>query len=56
VSVLDLNRPSGPHGAYIQTDLADRSSVDTALTAIDRPVNALFNNAGVNSSVGFAPP
>ena len=26
------------------------------LTAIDRPVNALFNNAGVNSSVGFASP
>jgi NAD(P)-dependent dehydrogenase (short-subunit alcohol dehydrogenase family) len=50
VTVLDLNRPSGPHDAFVATDLSDEQAVRAAITAIDNtgsPVHALFNNAGV---------
>ena len=47
VTVLDIKAPSGPHQTFLQTDLSDRAAVDAAIAAIDGPVDALFNNAGV---------
>ena len=47
VTVLDLKAPSGPHARFVETDLADPAAVDDAITAIDDPVDVLFNNAGV---------
>ena len=47
VTVLDLASPSGPHDAFIATDLSDEDAVRAAITSIDGPVHALFNNAGV---------
>jgi NAD(P)-dependent dehydrogenase (short-subunit alcohol dehydrogenase family) len=47
VTVLDVKAPSGPHQTYLQTDLSDRKAVDEAIAAIEGPVDALFNNAGV---------
>ncbi|MBV1916665.1 MAG: SDR family oxidoreductase [Sphingomonadaceae bacterium] len=47
VTVLDINQPSGPHSAYIQTNLADPASLDAAAAQIGGPIDALFNNAGV---------
>jgi NAD(P)-dependent dehydrogenase (short-subunit alcohol dehydrogenase family) len=47
VTVLDLNPPSGPHHAFIATDLSDEQSARAAIAAIENPVHALFNNAGV---------
>jgi NAD(P)-dependent dehydrogenase (short-subunit alcohol dehydrogenase family) len=47
VTVLDLKAPSGPHARFVETDLADPAAVDAAIAAIDGPVDALFNNAGV---------
>jgi len=47
VTVLDVKAPSGPHQTYLQTDLSDPKAVDEAIAAIEGPVDALFNNAGV---------
>ena len=47
VTALDLNPPSGPHDVFIATNLSDEQAVRQAIVAIDRPVHALFNNAGV---------
>lgn len=47
ITVLDVKEPSGPAQKFIRTDLADRTSVDAAVAAIEGPVHALFNNAGV---------
>ena len=47
VTVLDVKPPSGPHHAYLETDLGDERAVRNAIGAIDGPVHALFNNAGV---------
>ena len=50
VTVLDLNPPTGPHDAFVATDLADEHAVRAAITTIGdtgNPVDALFNNAGV---------
>lgn len=47
VSVLDVERPSGPHEAFYATDLSDDDAVRGALERIEGPVHALFNNAGV---------
>jgi len=47
VTVLDVKAPTGPHDVYVQTDLADPAAVDAAIAAIEGPVHALFNNAGV---------
>ena len=47
VTVLDLNRPSGPHDTFLATNLAEEAAVQSAIAAIDGPVHALFNNAGV---------
>jgi len=47
VTVLDIKAPTGPHNTFIATNLADPEAVDAAIAAIDGPVDALFNNAGV---------
>ena len=47
VTVLDLKEPSGPHDTFMQCDLSDQVAVTAAIAAIDGPVHALFNNAGV---------
>jgi NAD(P)-dependent dehydrogenase (short-subunit alcohol dehydrogenase family) len=47
VSVLDVESPTGPHDAFLATDLSDHDSVSSALERIVGPVHALFNNAGV---------
>lgn len=47
VSVLDVESPSGPHDAFLATDLSDHDSVSNALERIEGPVHALFSNAGV---------
>jgi NAD(P)-dependent dehydrogenase (short-subunit alcohol dehydrogenase family) len=50
VTVLDRDPPSGPHDAFVATDLADEHAVRAAIATIndtDAPVHALFNNAGV---------
>jgi NAD(P)-dependent dehydrogenase (short-subunit alcohol dehydrogenase family) len=47
VTVIDLNEPSGPHDAFIATDLTDETAVRAAIASIESPVHALFNNAGV---------
>jgi NAD(P)-dependent dehydrogenase (short-subunit alcohol dehydrogenase family) len=47
VTVLDVKAPTGPHQTFLATDLSDPDAVDAAIAAIDGPVDALFNNAGV---------
>jgi NAD(P)-dependent dehydrogenase (short-subunit alcohol dehydrogenase family) len=47
VTVLDVKPPTGPHARFVETDLSRSGSVDAAIDAIDEPVDALFNNAGV---------
>ncbi len=50
VTVLDLRPPSGPHDAFVETDLSDEQSVRAAIKQVRDdgvPVHALFNNAGV---------
>jgi NAD(P)-dependent dehydrogenase (short-subunit alcohol dehydrogenase family) len=49
VTVLDRKPPSG-RVAYLETDLGDPGSIDAAAAAIDAPVDALFNNAGVSAA------
>ncbi|MEX1007679.1 MAG: coniferyl-alcohol dehydrogenase [Acidimicrobiia bacterium] len=47
ITVIDLKEPAGPASTFIQTDLSNEAAVGAAIAAIDGPVNALFNNAGV---------
>jgi NAD(P)-dependent dehydrogenase (short-subunit alcohol dehydrogenase family) len=48
VTVLDVKPPTGPHKAFLETDLSDKARVDAAIAELaGRPVDALFNNAGV---------
>jgi NAD(P)-dependent dehydrogenase (short-subunit alcohol dehydrogenase family) len=47
VSVLDVKKPSGPHQRFLETDLSSERAVEKAIAAIEGPVHALFNNAGV---------
>ncbi len=47
VTVLDLNPPTGPHDAFVETNLAEGPSVRAAMETIGGDVDALFNNAGV---------
>jgi NAD(P)-dependent dehydrogenase (short-subunit alcohol dehydrogenase family) len=50
VTVLDLNPPSGPHDAFVATDLSQERAVRDAIEqmrATGELVHALFNNAGV---------
>ena len=47
ITVIDLKEPSGPASKFVQADLSSEAAVDAAVAAIDGPVHALFNNAGV---------
>ena len=47
ITVIDLKEPSGPASRFVQADLSSEAAVDAAIDAIDGPVHALFNNAGV---------
>jgi NAD(P)-dependent dehydrogenase (short-subunit alcohol dehydrogenase family) len=47
VVVLDIKQPEGSVAQFIETDMGNASSVDAAITAIDAPIDVLFNNAGI---------
>ena len=47
ITVLDLKKPDGPATVFLETDLSSPVDVDAAADAIQGPVDALFNNAGV---------
>ena len=47
VTVLDINEPAVEEMHYIATDMSDPMSIDATIDAIEAPVDALFNNAGV---------
>lgn len=53
VVVLDIKAPSAPHTTFVEVDLADERAVDAAVGAVDGDIDALFNNAGVNSTSGL---
>ena len=52
VTGLDLAASEHPPEAFVELDLADPQSVERAAGAIDGPVDALFNVAGVSSGIG----
>ncbi|MDH6194472.1 NAD(P)-dependent dehydrogenase (short-subunit alcohol dehydrogenase family) [Mycobacterium frederiksbergense] len=52
VTGLDIRPPDRLPVAFIELDLADPESVDRAAGAVDGPVDALFNVAGVSSGIG----
>jgi NAD(P)-dependent dehydrogenase (short-subunit alcohol dehydrogenase family) len=41
VTVLDIQRPTGPHQVYLDANLAEEAAVEGALRAIHGPVHAL---------------
>lgn len=47
VIALDLKKPSGPISQFIETNMGVAFSVASAIEAIDGPIDALFNNAGI---------
>ena len=49
---LDVQRPTLQLTEFHQVDLADAASIDRVVAAIDGPVDALFNIAGVSSGIG----
>ena len=49
---LDLKRPALQLKEFHEIDLSDEVSIDRAVAAIDGPVDALFNIAGVSSGIG----
>jgi NAD(P)-dependent dehydrogenase (short-subunit alcohol dehydrogenase family) len=51
ITVIDLKEPAGPASRFVQADLSNESAVEAAIDAIDGPVHALFNNAGVASTL-----
>lgn len=52
VTGLDVRPPDHLPEQFIELDLADPESVDRAAAAVDGPVDALFNVAGVSSGIG----
>ena len=52
VTGLDLRRPDTAPADLVEVDFADTASIDAAVAAIDGPVDALFNVAGVSSGIG----
>lgn len=52
VTGLDLRTPQTGPADFIEVDFADTASIDAAVAAIDGPVDALFNVAGVSSGIG----
>ena len=54
ITVLDLKEPAVPVEQFIETDMGNPVSIDAAVAAItadDRPVGVLFNNAGVAATL-----
>lgn len=51
VTGLDISGPASLSG-FVRVDLADQDSIASAASAIDRPVDVLFNIAGVSSGIG----
>lgn len=49
---LDVRRPTVALKEFHEIDLSDPSSIDAAVAAINGPVDALFNIAGVSSGIG----
>lgn len=52
---LDKRRPDIGIDEFHQVDLGDQGSIDAAVAAVDGPVDALFNIAGVSSGIGDPP-
>ncbi|MEE6164548.1 MULTISPECIES: coniferyl-alcohol dehydrogenase [unclassified Mycolicibacterium] len=52
VTGLDLRRPEHLPARFVEVDFADAESIDAAVAAVDGPVDALFNVAGVSSGIG----
>lgn len=52
VTGLDVRAPGLIPDAFIELDLADPDSVEQAAAAVEGPVDALFNVAGVSSGIG----
>jgi NAD(P)-dependent dehydrogenase (short-subunit alcohol dehydrogenase family) len=52
---LDQRRPAFEINEFHEVDLADPASIDSAVSAIDGSVDALFNVAGVSSGIGNPP-
>jgi NAD(P)-dependent dehydrogenase (short-subunit alcohol dehydrogenase family) len=49
---LDVRRPALQLKEFHEMDLGDATSIDRAVRAMDGPVDALFNIAGVSSGIG----
>src|ERR1700759_3652788 len=49
---LDRKRPAVALKEFHELDLSDPASIERAVAAIDRPVDSLFNIAGVSSGIG----
>ena len=47
IIALDIKRPGGPITRFIETNMGDAAAIDAAAAAIEGPVHALFNNAGI---------
>jgi NAD(P)-dependent dehydrogenase (short-subunit alcohol dehydrogenase family) len=52
---LDKSRPAFEVNGFHEVDLADPVSIDRAAAAVEGPVDALFNVAGVSSGIGDPP-
>lgn len=52
VTGLDLRTPTCQPDQFVEVDFADAASVDAAAAAVQGPVDALFNVAGVSSGIG----
>lgn len=47
IIAVDRNEPQLPIASFVECDLGDRASIDDAVNAIDGPVHALLNVAGI---------
>jgi NAD(P)-dependent dehydrogenase (short-subunit alcohol dehydrogenase family) len=47
VIALDIKKPEGPISSFIETNMGKAPSVAAAIDAIEGPIDALFNNAGI---------
>lgn len=52
ITVLDIKEPTGPIDTFIEVNLADPASLDTACAQIDGRIDVLFSNAGVAANAG----
>lgn len=54
LTVLDIRLPEHPVDTYLPLDLNDLGSIDKAISAIDTPIDALMNVAGLPPRPGLA--